>query len=479
MYSLGDNVIRKMVGKRVNAQSERRVLAVMVAAALLPGVIAVGAASAATPKANGTCAKVGQTASAGSQTLVCTKVGSKNLWKASAATTHPPVTSAVPTTAAAPTTAPATAGKKAADSSLAPVKIGLVNVDSGSPSFPDVNEGAKAAVKYMNAELGGVNGHPVELVVCSAGFDVQSNQKCGQQFANDESIKLVITCLLFNPGSMYSALTASNTPVLGRIPLTAPDFTNKNTYFYGSGTLSNNGLAYLLLDKFKYVHSVGFIISDTSAGRAGVVAMKGILTAGGVTNFKDSFVNEASPDVSGAITALGKVDAIYVGLTAPTCLQLAQNAGIIPAGTVMVGPGSCITGDVFLKVKGAQENWTFVSGEVPIEAGKGVRPDLDTFLDKCPQYGCSATPGRFVSPYWGHLLTTRAILEGIGFDKLTKATINSTLAAYKGSANMGVPSVSCPGNADYPTICATTLIPYVIKNGKPVVAYPGYTIDLR
>src|SRR3954447_1148709 len=56
--------------------------------------------------------------------------------------------------------------KGAADSSLDPIVIGYVNQEGGVPAFPEATAGTEAAVKYINAELGGVAGHPVELKKC-------------------------------------------------------------------------------------------------------------------------------------------------------------------------------------------------------------------------------------------------------------------------------------------------------------------------
>ena len=59
------------------------------------------------------------------------------------------------------------AGPIAADESLPPVRIGLLNQENDPVgSFPEIRLGIEGAVAYINTELGGIGGHPIELVTC-------------------------------------------------------------------------------------------------------------------------------------------------------------------------------------------------------------------------------------------------------------------------------------------------------------------------
>jgi branched-chain amino acid transport system substrate-binding protein len=78
------------------------------------------------------------------------------------------------TTAEAPadTTAEAPADTTAAPSGEAtgePFRVGVQNLE-GDPngSFPEFSIAMQAAAKYVNAELGGLNGRPIEIVLCKS-----------------------------------------------------------------------------------------------------------------------------------------------------------------------------------------------------------------------------------------------------------------------------------------------------------------------
>ena len=71
-----------------------------------------------------------------------------------------------------------TAGK--ADPSKSPVVIGYVNEQGGVPAFPEATQGLDAAVKYVNGELGGIQGHPIKIESCFVIAN-EDGQKCGTQ----------------------------------------------------------------------------------------------------------------------------------------------------------------------------------------------------------------------------------------------------------------------------------------------------------
>ena len=111
-----------------------------------------------------------------------------------------------------------------ADESLEPVVVGVINMDEGTPSYPDVSAGIDAAAALVNAELGGIQGRPVEIRHCNVGVDQASNQQCAQEFANDDSINVVIDGYVFGSGFVLPILESTGLPVLLQTPLTPPDF---------------------------------------------------------------------------------------------------------------------------------------------------------------------------------------------------------------------------------------------------------------
>ena len=77
------------------------------------------------------------------------------------------------------------AGK--ADQSLPPVYIGWVNQQGGQVEIGRfATNGAELAIKYINEELGGVGGHPVQLKTCFIAAAEEEGTTCGQKLAADK-----------------------------------------------------------------------------------------------------------------------------------------------------------------------------------------------------------------------------------------------------------------------------------------------------
>ncbi|WGY00385.1 ABC transporter substrate-binding protein [Nocardioides sp. QY071] len=83
------------------------------------------------------------------------------------------------------------ADAKSADPSLAPVKIGFHNLEGGQFSLTDMRKGFESAVDYVNRELGGVNGHPLEAVVCKTDVTPESSVNCANKFVSDDVVMAV------------------------------------------------------------------------------------------------------------------------------------------------------------------------------------------------------------------------------------------------------------------------------------------------
>lgn len=80
--------------------------------------------------------------------------------------------------------ASAPASAKSADPSLPPVVIGFHNLEGGQISLTDLRKGFEDGVKYVNAELGGINGHPLEAIICKTDVTPESAVGCANKFVS-------------------------------------------------------------------------------------------------------------------------------------------------------------------------------------------------------------------------------------------------------------------------------------------------------
>src|ERR1700761_4149850 len=75
----------------------------------------------------------------------------------------------------------------------AAVKSGLINNEGSSlTAKPATGDAAVAAADYANAELGGIGGHPIQVVRCPENEDVASATACANKMVQDNVAAVVI-----------------------------------------------------------------------------------------------------------------------------------------------------------------------------------------------------------------------------------------------------------------------------------------------
>ena len=123
-------------------------------------------------------------------------------------------------------------GKGKANPKLAPVVIGWVNGQGGPPTrnFPQGTNVINAAVRMVNAELGGVHGHPVKLSQCFIAEAEEEGVSCGQQMANNKALKVVLFgIVVVGNQSLYATIKGSK-PIINGVAGNPVDGTAKNAF---------------------------------------------------------------------------------------------------------------------------------------------------------------------------------------------------------------------------------------------------------
>jgi branched-chain amino acid transport system substrate-binding protein len=134
--------------------------------------------------------------------LILAACGGDNSGGGSAATTAAATTAAAggaTTTAAAggaTTTAGAggavtTAAPQKADDSKPPVVVGFHNLEGGVISLPEIRDAFESGVKYVNEELGGINGRPLKAETCNLDITPESSVNCANQFVEKNVVVAV------------------------------------------------------------------------------------------------------------------------------------------------------------------------------------------------------------------------------------------------------------------------------------------------
>lgn len=99
-----------------------------------------------------------------------------------------------------------------------PITLGVINQDTGAAgAFPELTLAVKTAVKFINTELNGVDGHPIELVTCNTNFSPDLSQSCAQEMVAKKATAVVGGIDIWGTG--ITTLENNKIPYVGGIPV--------------------------------------------------------------------------------------------------------------------------------------------------------------------------------------------------------------------------------------------------------------------
>jgi len=120
----------------------------------------------------------------------------------------------VATTAGGPTTTGVGAGTAATGE---PLLIGFTNLEGGAISLPEVRHGAEEGVKYINEQMGGIQGRPIELVRCDVDASPEKSVDCGNKFV-EAGVVAVMQGVDVGADAMLPVLRDAGLPMFGFVP---------------------------------------------------------------------------------------------------------------------------------------------------------------------------------------------------------------------------------------------------------------------
>jgi branched-chain amino acid transport system substrate-binding protein len=123
----------------------------------------------------------------------------------------------------------------AADPDLPPIRLGMINQeDTPLGSYPEVRVAAEAAVAWINAELGGVGGRPVELLTCVTSFDPDRSRACALDLLDAGVVAFVGGVDVTSDGSI-DEIEAAGLAEFGGVPANLAEQRSDRVFAFSGG----------------------------------------------------------------------------------------------------------------------------------------------------------------------------------------------------------------------------------------------------
>jgi len=399
----------------------------------------------------------------------------------SATTTTAPATSVPASAATVPTTTvPATdtwglsyVGATPGRAAGEPIRLGFVNQDSFSP---ESTPAAAAAVAYLNEELGGAAGRPLELVPCPIETEAQA-QACGERFASDpDLVGVVVGALQVGNQVLYDAIGTSK-PVLIATALTSADFLSPTARTFtvgGAGVVV--GLSHHIATTAPTPSEVAVLHLDSPAGNtAASLFIAPLLEREGVPAvFVPIAPASDATEVADRLVAAGAVDAdvALVVVDVPGCISVYDALAALDMAPRVFSAGLCNStpvGDHLASLgltDPVPDGWSFGSNGysqyIPnLEAG------VDTYLAKMRQYaepapGAATVDTTGLAPLtFSTVVTVAKLMNDLGVTATDPVALQDAITSFTGPMMFQVGPLACGATVvagiSLPAVCPSQM----------------------
>ena len=124
---------------------------------------------------------------------------------------------------------------KATKATGTPIKLGMINQENtAAGSYPELSQAVDAATEFVNEQLGGIDGRPIEVEVCNTEFSAEGSTSCGQQFVEAEVPAVLGGIDVFGNG--IDTLGENGIPYIGGIPISTQSVEATNSFQWSGGT---------------------------------------------------------------------------------------------------------------------------------------------------------------------------------------------------------------------------------------------------
>jgi branched-chain amino acid transport system substrate-binding protein len=365
-----------------------------------------------------------------------------------------------------------------------PIVIGVQSLDTGSVAYPQNTYGAKAAEDYINNEMGGINGRPIKLKICSGDGTPETGVKCANDFVAANTPVVFDAYDGTSMGAMTPILKSASIPIVGTLAgQGVAESAEYGTAFYFSGPLETSALGMVTVLNKLGQKTASLAVTDAPSSHGYVddlvkplgskldVDVSAVYAKVDNLNFQVLAATEMSdkPDVAGVIAlpedgCTGLVSALRQGgfdgtIFAGSCSQFIEELGEDAAGAV-VQPR--------LWVPGSYDH-----------APKDVQDELDAFADSMKAVGYEDEQSARSLYSFAGIINLAKIISGID-GEITNTAVTDAMKAVKDFQTFAGPKVTCDGKQwpNRPGACSHQAIFFEVqKDGtlKPTGGSDGYT----
>ena len=340
-----------------------------------------------------------------------------------------------------------------------PIRIAAINTETGpAGAFPELTQADAAAVRFINAELGGVDGHPIELSTCDTQFSPERSSSCSQEAVQAGVVAVAGGIDVLGTG--INVLDENGIPYVGGIPVSTLSATSPVSFQFSGGTWGAVvGDVYyaarrLHAKRISIVYGEFGAIADAAQLGARVGRSLGL-------DVKLVSMPIITSDYVGPLTAAteDEPDAI-VALVADTgCAPVYQAVHDLGITADVFYTGACVAPKIIEAVGADKVEGSYFNVEGPVSGADGHgTPDPDTELYGyiVAKYGQGLEPQSAATVAFRGFVNLWVAMKEIGGDRVTASRLLRHLRASRHHRSFMGHDYTCDGAQlpGQPAMCA-------------------------
>lgn len=360
------------------------------------------------------------------------------------------------------------APEEASEASGEPIVLGMINQENTPVgSYPELSSATRSAIEFINAELGGVHGRPIELEVCNTEFSPEGSTACAQGFVQAGVPAVLGGIDVFGNG--IDTLADNGVPFVGGIPVSTQSVTNDNSFQWSGGTwgatiaFAHHAVTEVEAEKVAIVYpEFGPITSSAEYGRTTLENL-------GVTDVAMVPYPITATDLTSAIQAAnsGDPDAIVMLAADTGCKGAFDGFATVGVTAEVYLVGACASPAIIEAAGPEKTDGTVFNVEGPIDRSEG-NVDFALYQAVAQQYGDGFDAVGAGTVTFRSFMNLYRVMVGLDEADLTPAGITAALRAQDEAPSfMGHPS-TCDRQqlAGLPALCSPQQILAQMNGGE-------------
>lgn len=353
-----------------------------------------------------------------------------------------------------------------------PITLGMINQENTPVgSFPELSQAVRAAMDFVNAQLGGVDGHPLDLELCNTKFSAEGSTACGQQFATSGVPAVLGGIDVFGNG--IDVLAENKIPFVGGIPVSTQSVTSPNSFQWSGGTWGATVAFASYAASDLHAKSAAIIYGDFGSVADGANYGRRTLEQLGVDSVAMIPYPIISTDLGSPIQAAAASDPdVVFMLTADTGCTAAMDA---VANSTMKAKvfytGACASPSIVQVAGPAKTNGAIFNVEGPINRAD-PSPDTNLYTGVLKAYGDGLEPIGSATVSFRAFMNLYVVMRDLaadgGAEKVTAAAITKSLKSTVDATSFMGHDYTCNGEQfdGLPAMCSPQQILGEMHDGQ-------------